>query len=347
MAERSGAGAENITNSFSKMSKPITDAGDGLTTSIRALDKLGLTYNMLAKLSPEEQFNLIVTELEKVSNKSKKAAISMDIFGKGGKKLIPMINSFSELREEVEGLNIVISDDAVQAGADLTDQLTDLKRTLTAIVANSGFLDWLQGVIDGMKSIATLGVSGIFKEIFGGSYQANTSVYEEDSFRNKLIKKASRKGDFTEARRLAGNVKDVQKRKDLLADIEKKEIQYKKIQQTKADAQAKKEEKEKEAELKKQEQLRKKQEREQAKKDKAYNEMTEKGSKEAWAEMLKTYGKLGTESVTKNTKSTNSIKRIGGALGGVDRTKLNLDTKRNEILSNIEKSLLKDNQLLI
>ena len=59
VASQTGTEFGSLENAFRKMQRSIYDAGRGLSTQKDALEDLGLTFDDLKKLSPEEQFKLI------------------------------------------------------------------------------------------------------------------------------------------------------------------------------------------------------------------------------------------------------------------------------------------------
>ena len=154
-AERSGASIGDVEKAYKRMSAVVYDAGKGLKTNVDALSDLGLTFEQLKGMKPEEQFNTILEAIGKIKDASTRSALAQRVFGKSGTMLIPMIQDYKALRQEVEELGGVMSNDAVKAAEDFEDQMTNLTSSLKAGVANSGLLVWLTGVTKEMTSLAT------------------------------------------------------------------------------------------------------------------------------------------------------------------------------------------------
>lgn len=93
-----------------------------------SFEKLGISMEELARMSPEARFNRVVAALQGVENQSDRARIAADLFGKNYTKLNPLLNmsasAVSGLRDEFSQLGGVMSDTQVKASADLTDALT-------------------------------------------------------------------------------------------------------------------------------------------------------------------------------------------------------------------------------
>ncbi|MCJ7543367.1 MAG: hypothetical protein MUP47_02185, partial [Phycisphaerae bacterium] len=90
-AEQSGADIESLEKGIRKMQRTITDAAGGSKSAADALGSLGLTVKDLAGLAPEKQFRLLADRLDKVADATAKAALAMEIFGRSGTALLPML----------------------------------------------------------------------------------------------------------------------------------------------------------------------------------------------------------------------------------------------------------------
>ena len=106
-----GVEAANLEKAFIKMQASISEAGQGLSTPLRALDQLRLSSKDLISLSPDKQLLKISTALSKVQNQSDKTRIAKDLFGRGGTQLLNLLNlgaeGINELTSEAEELGIV------------------------------------------------------------------------------------------------------------------------------------------------------------------------------------------------------------------------------------------------
>lgn len=151
-AERSGTSLEGVEKGIRRMAKMINDAGHGMITYTRTLEELGLTYDDLKGKKPEEQFKIIISRMSLMTDHSKKLAIAQDIFGRSGSDLIPLINDYSNLTEEMENL-AVMTDETIAAAERYKDAMTNLETAMVALVGNSGIVKWLADTASGIDEV--------------------------------------------------------------------------------------------------------------------------------------------------------------------------------------------------
>ena len=141
-AELSGANIESLEKGVRKMQQNLVDAGRGMGDAKDALEELGLSADALLNLSPEEQFKAIADRIAEVEDPTRKAALAMDIFGRAGSQLIPLLNEGSSgiraMQEEARRLGIVLSAEAAAQSELLNDNITRLKKTLAGVTNQIG-----------------------------------------------------------------------------------------------------------------------------------------------------------------------------------------------------------------
>ena len=136
-AELGGASLGDVEKAIKRMAATIYDAEEGLSTSVDAMNNLGVSIKDLQGLSPEDQFMKLAGALAAIEDSSVRAALAQRIFGRAGTTLLPMLEDGTEgLREmmaEAEKFAPIFGKDAAEAAAKLTDTLTQLKGTLDKI----------------------------------------------------------------------------------------------------------------------------------------------------------------------------------------------------------------------
>jgi hypothetical protein len=141
-AEQSGQSLEVVEQSLRKMQKTIGDAFAGLTTASDAFSRIGVSLSELEGLAPEEQFERIADGLAAIADPTFRAAAAMDIFGRSGTALLPMIADGAEgirqLREEARDLGLSIDSDQATAAAELVDAWNRIKRAAKAALFSIG-----------------------------------------------------------------------------------------------------------------------------------------------------------------------------------------------------------------
>lgn len=152
-AERAGATTTDVERAFKRMSSTIFDAGKGLKESKDALEFLGLSFKKLDGLKPDKQFQLIADRLNLVEDATNKAALAQDIFGRAGTALIPMIENYKELGDELERTGRIISEKNIKAAEAYKDSLTNIEKSWQNIIFETGVLQWLADVADSIDTV--------------------------------------------------------------------------------------------------------------------------------------------------------------------------------------------------
>lgn len=136
-ADLSGTSLAALETGIKRMARTIIDARDGLSTAVRALDDLGLSYEELKDLSPEDQFMTIASALANIEDPTLRAATAMSILGRAGTDMLPMLASGVEgleaMRKEAHDLGIVFDADAAKAAEAFNDSITKLKAGLAGV----------------------------------------------------------------------------------------------------------------------------------------------------------------------------------------------------------------------
>lgn len=130
-------GMKNITNT-------ISDVAKGNDKARASYDALGISLtNANGEYKDAEtvmQESLLA--LAEMTDETERNALANDIFGKSYQDLLPLINSGAEginqMMQEAEDLGIVMSDDAVEAGAQFQDTLTKLQESFESLGTNLG-----------------------------------------------------------------------------------------------------------------------------------------------------------------------------------------------------------------
>jgi len=126
-AEQSGTSLEAIETGVKKLSVNLAEATSGSKSAREKFDKLGLSWSDLAKMSPEDQFVAIAERLSQITDPGQKAAATIDILGKSGAELIPLMNGGAKgvaaLVDEAKRLGLVMTSAEATAAAEFGDKL--------------------------------------------------------------------------------------------------------------------------------------------------------------------------------------------------------------------------------
>ena len=96
--ENAGAGAESVGPTINRLQRAIVEAGQGGKEQAEAFAKLGINLSEIKNLTPTEQLHAIAKALQNAGNDSDRTAIAMQLLGRSGGELIPLLRAMgSEL----------------------------------------------------------------------------------------------------------------------------------------------------------------------------------------------------------------------------------------------------------
>jgi hypothetical protein len=119
-AMQTGVATEDLQMGLIKMQRTIQAAADGTRKAQESLASLGLTARDLDHMSPDKQFERIAEGLAKIPNATTRAARTLEIFGRGGAALLPLLErgagGIAALRAEAERLGLVKTREQAEDG---------------------------------------------------------------------------------------------------------------------------------------------------------------------------------------------------------------------------------------
>lgn len=132
-AEQNGGSLDQVTGAISKLGANL--AG-GNKSAVGALDALGLSFANIRGMAPDQAFTTIADSVAKVQDPMAQAKLAMDLFGKSGADLLPMMKgNLSETADAASRLGIVLSAEAVAAGDEFGDTMGTLGQVGKALIA--------------------------------------------------------------------------------------------------------------------------------------------------------------------------------------------------------------------
>lgn len=133
-AEQSGADLATLEGGIRKMQKFLADAAEGSSVAQQTLTRLGLSLADLGSLSPEQQLELLADRLSQVHDPAARAATAMEVFGKAGTALLPLMQDgakgIAALRQRARELGLVIGTEDALAAEVFGDRLSDLWKVI-------------------------------------------------------------------------------------------------------------------------------------------------------------------------------------------------------------------------
>ena len=138
-AELAGSSYEVFTKGLIRASRTLSDANAGLTTALRPFQQLDIAItNTDGSLRDVDKvlFN-VADRFKTMSDGTKKTALALEIFGRAGAELIPLLNEGSEglaaMQEEARGLGLEISTNTAAQAAVFKDNISRLSNAFVGI----------------------------------------------------------------------------------------------------------------------------------------------------------------------------------------------------------------------
>lgn len=153
--DNTGVGSEKVGTSLNKLQRSIIQASEGAKIQQAAFKELGLSVEQLEYMAPIDQLRAVAQALEGVANDSQRTKIAMDIFGRSGGELLPLLRNFasetSEAKAELGSLPEIM-DRSASAFDRVSDKLAVTKGKLTEFAAGL-----LESAIPALNQFVTAG----------------------------------------------------------------------------------------------------------------------------------------------------------------------------------------------
>ena len=170
------------------LSRNLDDTAQGTGEAKESFKFLGISaVDAKGKLrSTDDVLFEMADKFKAMPDGTKKTALAMDILGKSGKDLIPLLNSGSEglgeMLAEADSLGIVLSTETAQSAEQFNDSLSRLQGSFQGImnaIIESGFLDtltdlvnsfaeWIAGFVSANPKLTKfIGIIGVAAAVLG------------------------------------------------------------------------------------------------------------------------------------------------------------------------------------
>lgn len=157
-AEISGSSMGTLTKTLQFVSKGLNDAREkGTGPFIDGLDQIGVSLDELEGLSPDEIFTKLADSLSRVEDETTKSGAAQNLFSKGAKELLPLINEgaagINKLRKEFVGMGGGFRDDGAKAAEEFNDAMLRMDTVIDSVKIAVGveLLPVIQEIIDEIR----------------------------------------------------------------------------------------------------------------------------------------------------------------------------------------------------
>lgn len=138
VANMSGVSFETLTMGWQRMTRRIAESAAGTGMARKSFQELGVDVAALAKMKPEQQFEVLADAIAKVEDPADRVRLAMKIFGSEGVSLLQTMEGgaagLQKMREEADALGMTMSQDMVNSIAATNDSISKVNVQVTSLV---------------------------------------------------------------------------------------------------------------------------------------------------------------------------------------------------------------------
>jgi hypothetical protein len=168
-----GVSQDEMGSALTRLARNMEQASQGSTKSQQAFKSLGVSLADIKSKNPADLFVEIAQKLQEMPDGATKAAASMQLFGRSGANLIPVLNEIGEnggfeaAKQKAQDLGLYLSDDFVaqaKAGEEALKNMADITQGF-AMQFMSGFVPQAAGAVEDLNKTISEGGAGAFKNL--------------------------------------------------------------------------------------------------------------------------------------------------------------------------------------
>jgi hypothetical protein len=135
-AQIGGSSLDQVSNAIFLMQRNMVEGGPKVEAGFQ---RIGLSIGEIRRLSPDQQFLAIAEGLKQISDPAERAAATMEIFGRQGRDLLPLLSKdLQALVEESEKLGLTWTEQDAKAAEEFEMQSRALDLTLQKVKTTIG-----------------------------------------------------------------------------------------------------------------------------------------------------------------------------------------------------------------
>ena len=153
-AQLAGIGADQLNASLMRLQGNIGEAlvnGSGAASD--ALERLNLNVDTLSRLPADQQLKKISSALAGIQDPAERSALSIDLLGKQGPRLLQAADNMARMEQEAKRLGLALSDLDVEAIRQAGDSVDELGFILSGAVkqAAAAVAPYIIAIVDNIK----------------------------------------------------------------------------------------------------------------------------------------------------------------------------------------------------
>jgi len=162
-----GVSADAITNASQKLTRQMDILSTGTGKAAEAAEALGLSYEVLETMTPDERMNALVESLQKVEDPAERAKLGTDLLAGSWKDIAPVLDvGAKRLKGIKDNANIISNDDLNQAN-EFRIKIDQMKERVIEFGQGLAvkLIPYLNKFFDWIASQMPL-IEAVFKEVF-------------------------------------------------------------------------------------------------------------------------------------------------------------------------------------
>lgn len=187
---------EQLQTGLAKLAKTAEDFRNESKTAVDAFAKIGIDPTQFNDTT--DLFAAVADKLSKMDNGARKTAIAMELLGRSGAQMIPLLNAgadgLKDAAAEAEKFGIIVTNEAAKAAEEFNDNMTRLGKAVDGLKISLG-----SGVIGDIADLTTqlLDAAQAADGFWGALIGVNT---DKDSLASDLAETESRLRDLKKLR---------------------------------------------------------------------------------------------------------------------------------------------------
>lgn len=144
ICSQSGTSVDSLQAGMKSLTSAMDGAKSGTKANVEQFQKLGVavTNSDGSFRSQEDVLFDTISALQGMDNQTEKARLATELFGRSGSELMPLLNgasgSVEEMKKQAHDLGLVLDDELIDNGVNLTDSLDQTKRAFASIGTQLG-----------------------------------------------------------------------------------------------------------------------------------------------------------------------------------------------------------------
>lgn len=140
ICSQSGTSVDTLQMGIKSLTSAMDGAASGTASNVEQFEKLGISVTDSSGnlRSQEDVMWETMAALQSLDNQTEKARLATELFGRSGTELMPLLNgasgSIEEMKNQAHELGLVLDDETIDSGVELTDTMDQMKRSLSSLV---------------------------------------------------------------------------------------------------------------------------------------------------------------------------------------------------------------------